>query len=207
MWWPCLWGGADSAGRGAHVEKQWLTGQCTVGAAVQLGRHGLGAWRRKEEEGDSATWLVYLFSVILPVLFSRSDFSAFCLWGHKLSLEDAFGTPRYFGKSGEPVCSIPAVSLFFVSSPHSGCSALALPSLSQTGFQELQERVQTSQIFEEDLTLKTGPCMRAAVRAVFKLFSLEPCCTLGTITGGEVLQPPTPHPHFPQVNQNSYTFT
>lgn len=58
-----------------------------------------------------------------------------------------FGTPRYFGKSGEPVFSIPAVSLFFVSSPHSGYSALALPSLSQTGFQELQERVQSSQIF------------------------------------------------------------
>lgn len=49
--------------------------------------------------------------------------------------------------------------------------------------------------------------MRAAVRAGFRLFSLEPWCTLGTIIGIEVLQPPHPTllPHH-KVNQNSYAF-
>lgn len=174
-----------------------------MGATVQVGRYGygLGAWTRKEI--DLPILLTY-FLLFYLFTFPGSDFSALCLWGHESSLLDFIRTLRYFGhwhpwQSGEPVCSIPAVSSLFLLSG-SGYSLPALP-LSDRFPRAAGMSSDFTEIFEEELTFKTDSC----VRAVFKLCSLESWCTLGTITGVELRSfSLSSLPHY-QVNQNSYT--
>lgn len=134
---------------------------------------GLGS---VEEEGNSSSWFIYLFMLFyLLYLFPGSDFSDlreaikahsrspwaardFGLWVHVRQETCLFRSQLLH----PPLCLSPALA------------AHGPPS--QTGSQGRQEWAQTSKVFEEELTLKTRPWVRAAVRAAFRrcLWNLVP---------------------------------
>lgn len=124
-----------------------------MGAAVQLGSHGLGAWRRKEiaPPGLFTFFLLFYQFYFLGQIFLH--FVCEAINSHSrtcLALQGTLGSQESL----------------FAPSQLCHCSLFLPPTLaiqrspstpSQTGFQELQERVQTSEIFEEDLALKVVP--------------------------------------------------
>lgn len=124
----------------------------------------------RDEEGNRSTYFIYLFSVILPVHISWVRF--FCtlfvrpwkltagLHQHSEVLRALTSMSVRRARLLHPSC---LVLRFFSPALASHC----LPSLSQTGSQELQEWVQTSQRFLKRSSLLNGSLCESSFQTVF----------------------------------------